>query len=197
MISSLAEDLTQRLLAAGRIAEEEQELYTYGFFLLLSRLFFLAVTLACSLIAGLPAEGVLFYGMFTLLRSYAGGAHARTESACTLLTGLALCCSILAIRALEAAQAITITLGLLAAGDTGVLLFSPLDAPEKPLDNSERKHYRSISLLLVLSCSLLSAGAALGGFWGVAGAAAVSTALEGILLTVGKFTLYRRQKPAI
>lgn len=197
MISALAEGVARRLLAAGWIAEDEGELYAYGFFLLLSRVFFLAVTLAFGLVAGVAPESLLFYGMFSLLRCYAGGIHAGTERACTLLTTLAMGASVLVIRLLEATRSGAAVLALLAAGGISVVLLSPLDSPGKLLDAQDSRRYRAVSLALSLAVTLLGVGAALAGLWGAAGAAAVSAALEGILLAAGKLSAYRRQKSAI
>ena len=81
------------------IEEDDKELYTYGFFILLSHLFYLAIAILLGVLLGILTENLLFYIFFMLLRNYAGGFHAKSERVCTLLTILAclsvLCCTVL------------------------------------------------------------------------------------------------------
>lgn len=152
MATKIATYFTTRLIAASVIEEEDRELYCYGFFLLITGLFFFLVTAIIGFLFGLLFESIAFYGVFMILRSYSGGIHAKTETACTILTTLALIASVLGIRLLKQTNSLFVSISLLATGSLCILLLSPLDTKDKPLDSQDKKRYRMICVTLVLLC---------------------------------------------
>jgi len=185
MITALGDWLARKLALSGAVPEGERELYSYGFFLLLSKGLFLVVTAAFGAMWGGLWESIAFYGLFALLRGYAGGIHASRESTCLFWTTAAMLLSTGLIRWMEAPGREAVALGLLLAGLIGVALLSPLDSPEKPLAPEDWGLYRWRSLVAALGVaggSLVSA--ALG--WPVPLAiAAPALALEALLLAIG------------
>lgn len=187
MITKLGDRIARALVLSGMASEEEQELYSYGFFLLLSRGLFLLVTAAFGAIWGVLWESVLYYALFSLLRGYAGGIHAEKESTCLICTTVAMLSAVSLIRWLEAPGNGEVGLGMLLVGLAGVLLFSPLDTSEKHLSPEERIRYRRQSLATAFAAVTGSlAIAALGWFVPLA-ITAPAMALEGLLLTAGAF----------
>lgn len=152
MATRIAEYITQKMLASSVIEEDDRELYNYGFFLLITRIFFFLVTVFVGFLLDIPGESILFYVVFFRLRSYAGGVHARTEMTCTILTTLALTVAIFGIKIMTQVDSGIIPMLMLASGSLCVLLFSPLDTEAKPLDNYEKKRYRMICYAIVLLC---------------------------------------------
>lgn len=185
MITALGDWLARKLTLSGAVPEEERELYSYGFFLLLSRGLFLAVTAAFGAMWGVLWESVAFYALFSLLRGYAGGIHASGESACQLWTTAAMLLSTGLIRWLEDHGREAVALGLLLAGLTGVALLSPLDAPEKPLAPEDRSLYRRRSLAAALGAAGGSLASAALGWPAPLAIAAPALALEALLLAIG------------
>ncbi len=90
MISRLSELVVNALCKTSIIEESDKELYLYGFFILLSQVFFFLITSLFGLVLGTLWESIAFYFMFSTLRSYAGGFHASKESVCTFCTTVAL-----------------------------------------------------------------------------------------------------------
>lgn len=152
MATRIAAYITNKMLASSVIEEGDSELYCYGFFLLITRFFFFLVTAITGFLSGLLFESIAFYGVFMLLRSYAGGVHAKTETACTILTTLALIASVFGIRLLKQTNSLFVSILLLATGSLCILLLSPLDTKDKPLDSQDKKRYRMICDTLVLLC---------------------------------------------
>lgn len=188
MSTYLAQRLTQMLIASGTVAEEDRELYVYGCFLLISRSLFLLATALMGLALGIPGASVGFYLLYTLLRGYAGGVHAKTETACTVYTTLAIAGSLGIIRLLAALHAQVLPMLMLGLGGLAVFLLSPLDTEEKPLEEAERIHYRRASLLVLAGCILLAAAAWGLELWNLLYAVASSVFLEGVLLTAGRLS---------
>lgn len=138
----IAEHITQKLIASSVIDESDGDLYGYGFFLLLSSVFYLAVAAIVGSAFGILWESVVFYFLFSILREYAGGIHAKTEHGCMLSTIMALLLFIMGIRKMMQAELSTAAMVFLIVGCIAVFLFSPLDVPEKPLSAEDWRHYR-------------------------------------------------------
>lgn len=90
MISRLANIISEKLLRAQVIEEADRELYVYGFFILLSQGIYFCLTALFGFLFGTLWENIVFYIMFSILRGYAGGFHASSESTCAFLTIAAL-----------------------------------------------------------------------------------------------------------
>ena len=118
--------------------------------------FFFFVTVIAGLLAGIIFESILFYVVFMLLRSYAGGIHARTETAFTALTTSALFASVLVIKQLELHTSRTIPLFMLVIGSLCILVFSPLDTDGKPLDKCEKRQYKTICIMILIICTIVA-----------------------------------------
>lgn len=154
MATKLAEHIVRKLIAVSVVEEGDRELYIYGFFLLITRFYFFLVTIAFGCFLRIPCESVIFYIVFILLRSYAGGVHAKTEMACTIWTTLAMGTATVTIKVLKASNA-KLPLCLLLC-NICLLAFSPLDNREKPLGADEKRKYRKICFGLVLICDTVS-----------------------------------------
>lgn len=180
----IAEHITQKLIASSVIEESDRELYSYGFFLLLSSVLYLVVAAIFGSAFGILWESIVFYFLFSILREYAGGIHAKTEHGCMLSTILALLLSIIGIRKMMQAELSTAAMVFLIVGCAAVFLFSPLDVPGKRLSAEDWRYYRRISLRLAVVYALLGVWAATVG-WPILYPIAASTTLEGILLLAG------------
>ena len=99
MISKLSQKITEILCRLQLIESEEQNLYFYGMFMVLSQTLFLIVALIFGLLFSSFWESITFYVLFSSLRCYAGGIHASKENACTLYTVVALFLSVVCIYA--------------------------------------------------------------------------------------------------
>ena len=82
MISKFAEKLVDCLYCQHDISDDEQELYKYGFFVLLSQILYLIIAIILGSIFKSVFESVIFYIAFQFIRRYAGGFHAKTETRC-------------------------------------------------------------------------------------------------------------------
>lgn len=184
MITNWGEKIARRLAASGTILSEDIDLYGYGFFLLLSSALYLFVVAIFGSVLGIFWESILFYFMFSILREYAGGIHAKTERGCMLSTILALLLSTVGIRGMLQAEHSTIAMMFLIVGCAVVFFFSPMDVQEKPLSINDRLYYQRISRWLASAYALLGIWAAAAG-WHILYPIVASTTLEGILIFAG------------
>lgn len=57
----IAEQITCKLIASSVIEEGDRELYSYGFFLLISKIFFFFVAVIAGLLTDTTVESIIFY----------------------------------------------------------------------------------------------------------------------------------------
>lgn len=188
MITNWGEKIARKLAASGTISPEEIDLYGYGFFLLLSSTLYLIVVAIFGSVFGVLWESIVFYFLFSILRGYAGGIHAKTEYGCMLSTILALLLSTMGIRGMLQAEHSTMAMMLLIVGCTVVFLFSPMDVQEKPLSIDDRLYYQRTSRCLATAYALLGIWAMVAR-WEILYSIAASVTLEGILIFAGTVNL--------
>ena len=186
MILRIAQKAVDLVLTQSEIAQEDKELYVYGFFVLFSNLFFFLLTLFFGFILCIPLESAVFYIMFAAVRGFAGGIHAKSEGLCTLSTSLALFVSLLAVKGLAAAEKPGYVPVMLTVGLVCVAACSPVDTEEKRLTESERKRYKCKSIIAASAIAVIAAVAHVIGESSISAACAVSLVLESALLTFGK-----------
>lgn len=186
MISELSAKIAAYLCKKSAISEEDKELYSYGFFVILSRLLFLFVSAMFGMVFHVLTESLMFFVFFCLIRSYAGGIHASSELRCTALTSIAIFACVFGIKLSETYNADYFILSFFALSLVIVILFSPLDTAEKPLSFSERKRFKMFSLII---SAVIAAFALLFYFLNIKSysfAFMFSMILESVLLAAGK-----------
>ncbi len=186
MISNISAFITNRLIAKGLLAENERELYIYGFFMLLSQLMYFVLAAVFGLVLGCLVESVIFYIAFQLIRRYAGGYHAKTETRCEIMSALSIFACIAVIR-LSKSYDLTVALACVsAASAVPIALFCPLDTPEKPLSKKEFRYFRRISLIILFVISAAGVVSYIFEFGIVFAPCCLSLILEAALITAGK-----------
>lgn len=186
MFTQFATCVTAWLSRTGVIQHDDTELYQYGFFILLTGIFHFIVTLVLGFFFNVFCESIVFYIMFTLLRSYAGGIHAKTEGLCLVLSDLAILICVAGIRIMKTSSSVLFPLFLLSAGFGCILKLSPLDTEGKPLTAEERSHYKILTRRIALGILAIALAAYAVGMGSIFHCAVVSFVLESVLLIIGK-----------
>lgn len=190
MISKLSAKIAKYLCATDVITEEDKDLYSYGFFVILSRILFLMVSAILGIILHVAIESLVFFVLFCLIRSYAGGIHASSELKCTVYTTSALLICILVIKILMQYNLDYLLLVMLILSSICILALSPLDSLEKPLSEQEKKHYRKVTWIITGLIVLLTLIFYILELKSVSNSCVISLALESILLVTGKLKKY-------
>lgn len=146
MISNLSARIAAGLGRASIIPQDECDLYAYGFYIMLSKVMFFLITTLFGLIFGVCVESIVFYVLFSVLRAYAGGIHASTETKCFLFTSAAMFLCVFGIFCIKKFEIEMPNIVLFAASLVPTVVFSPLDTEEKPLSKSEKKKYKKITV---------------------------------------------------
>lgn len=186
MVSKVSAKIADKLYAAAAIAEEDKELYSYGFFVLLSRILFFGLSTIFGIILHIPVESIIFFVLFSLIRSYAGGVHASSELKCTVYTTSALLICILCIKFLMQYDSKYVLLTVLIMSLICILVLSPLDSLEKPLTKQEKSHYRKITWIITGLIIVLTIIFYLLELKSISISCVISLVLESILMITGK-----------
>lgn len=149
MINNIALKLAQKLADDGSIQHDEIELYSYGYFVLISQLLFSVIVVINGLIFSCLLKSIIFYVAFRAIRKYAGGFHASSELKCELTSTIAIIICICSIKLCELFDIKYILIISAAISFCIIFALCPLDTPEKPLSAEEYKSFRKLSIIIL------------------------------------------------
>jgi accessory gene regulator B len=149
MLNKLAAKISSKMLQRGIISDEMFDIYVYGFELVLSFLFGVAVMLFIGIVSDRIFHTLIFLLVFVTLRSFTGGYHANTYGVCFMVT-----ISIFVVTLLLS-EYINISWWyycfLLLIGVPIIYVVAPIEHPNKPLDMDDKARCKMISIILFLS----------------------------------------------
>lgn len=153
MYHNIASKITNFFIRGKIIDAEKEDLYLYGFEIMISSIGYLIVFLLASFISQTVVTSILFWLGLFLIRKTAGGHHANSYTSCHLLflANHLVFIIIFKVTPLSVYNWSTIAILLLCA----ILIFSlaPVDHKNKPFINGEYKRYRCLSV--IYSCILI------------------------------------------
>ena len=150
MITKLSTALTKALLKRNIVSADDEELYVYGFFMIFSYLIFFFLALLLGLILRIPIESVVFYVTFCVIRNYAGGIHADTETKCTVFTTISITVSLIIIKLLITYNLIISSSVMMVLAGICLFVFAPLSNEQKKIDKNERLRFRKKTILYTI-----------------------------------------------
>jgi accessory gene regulator B len=148
MLSEKAIQLSGRLASRGIISAEDVEVYSYGLELLMSTVLNILLVIVIAFLFSQPLAWFFFLLSFIPLRLTAGGFHAKTHLGCCLVFSVAY--ALLMLLGVLTAELVTpaMLIGVSAACVLVVLLLSPVQAPNKPLAEQDKRRNRRLSLVI-------------------------------------------------
>lgn len=192
MIGTLSKKITNTLIEKESISKDDRELYEYGFFILLSNLYFTVITCLCGLIFGVFFQSLIFFISFMLIRKYAGGYHAKTEARCQIFSTLSIILSVVTIRFVNFDKISVLLLALTIIASILIFAFAPLDTAEKPLSIKEKNYFRKISYIILIVLDVLFVVTFILKLNIVFAPIAVAILFESILISLGKISRCKR-----
>lgn len=146
MVKILSEKIAARLLRNEVIEAADYEIYEYGIEQILSNIIDVITIIIIGVVIGNVQYGITFLIAFMALREYAGGYHASTPLRCYLLTVTVITIVLLIMKYIE----VCYNAGLIMLTVSGliIILLSPVESVNKPLDRIERTVYRRKALII-------------------------------------------------
>ena len=157
MFERIAKRIADTMADAGQLNGDETELYAYGLFIALSHAFFLVFAVTLGFILRIPGEAAIFFTVFCLVRSFAGGIHARTEGACTVSTVVLIAVFETLIRLSSLLRTYIPFYAILVLCSAVLTVFGPVGHPNKPLEARDRRRYKTVVSVMTLFFSALAA----------------------------------------
>lgn len=137
---------SQKLVKLGTIPKEHEAVYIYGFELICSFLFSVTLILILGAMIRKIIETVVFLILFILIRQFTGGFHATTYLKCQVCT---ICFYFFAIGlTLNIRPSIGVVALLMIFGTLVILIIGPIESPNKPLSNHQRKKNKRRGVVL-------------------------------------------------
>ena len=149
-MDKLIHKLVEVNISKGKISNEEAEIFTYGYRLLVEKILIFLISIFVAALCDAFFEIVLLYISFVPLRTYCGGYHAKSSLACMILSGVFLTLGIYGIRIME--YNISIELFVLEVIICGLVLmkFAPIDVKQKKITDNERIFFKKVMMIVFI-----------------------------------------------
>ena len=176
------------LVQSNIVKEEDAEIYIYGINQILTSVFNVSSALIIGLILGTFFETVVFMAAYIPLRIFAGGYHAKTSLRCYIFSVIMLVIVSLDIKYLPLAE--WVYYAILLAAAIVVLVLSPVEDRNKPLDEIEHKVYKRRAIFIAAAELLIGLALRLAGLSNLFVAVVYSFCMLSIMLVAGKVKNY-------
>ena len=154
MLEKIATKLTAHMIKEDIVSAEDEEIYIYGWSLILSHVGSFMVMLIAAALMGEVVGTLIFIVFMIPLRSYAGGFHADSYLKCFVLSmsGYAVA---LASALLWPSHFPIWTLSLALFATLTTFIAAPVDHPNKRLKEFRKRQHKIVSRIIVLTQTAL------------------------------------------
>jgi len=146
LLARLSRKIGNNLVQSDIVKEEDAEIYIYGINQILVSVLNVSSALIIGLIFGVFPEITVFMAAYIPLRSFAGGYHAKTPLSCYVFSVIMLIVVSIGLKYLHIAD--WVYYAVLVAATLVVLVLSPVEDSNKPLDEIEHKVYKRRTILI-------------------------------------------------
>ena len=149
MFIKTSEKITNYLIQSDIIKYDDREIYRYGVQQGLTGVLNFVTTLFIGILFRMTWESIVFTVAYIPLRHYAGGFHAKTPIRCYFFSIAIITAALLAMRYIPWTNlicGITLLLSMIC-----IILFSPVETSNKPLDDIEKNVYRKRSYYVAVT----------------------------------------------
>lgn len=153
MYKKLASVTTDYYIKRGVIEAEKQEVYRYGFEVLLSTFVYALIFIVTSIISKTLIPSLLFWLGFFIIRKISGGFHCKTYLSCHLLFFINHILFIVLYKYLPNTISEWCSIGFILIASLLIFLFAPIDNANKPFIKTEKKRFRTLSC--IYACILI------------------------------------------
>lgn len=149
MIAKFAKKINEILIQKGIVQKEDAELYQYG----IENGIVVAGNLLASgifgIVTGRPGLVLVFLLFYASLRSYSGASHCKSRIGCFLISMAILSIPVYTHEFVMNNVPATVILMIGIAAVVVILILSPVESINKPLDDEEKKYYARVTHCIV------------------------------------------------
>lgn len=147
MLDQISKKFAWKLINAGIIAEEDADVYIYGFFQACMMLLNIGTTLFLGIIFQLLIPCIVLNATFIPLRINAGGHHADSPVKCYINSTLKIAVLLAIIKWISIHSVILFLLVIITAIIN--IIFAPVETPNNPLDEKETVVYKKRTMIIL------------------------------------------------
>ncbi|WP_304943243.1 accessory gene regulator ArgB-like protein [Vallitalea guaymasensis] len=156
MIYEFSNKISSKLIGKKIIKEDDKEVYTYGFEIIISSLLILIGMVILGIIFRCLLKVIVFILFFCSLRIQAGGYHAKSHWKCFIYFLLSCFLAILISHLLlDFDKNLIIIILVLIESCIIIITYAPVDTVNKPLGSSEKVAYKKKSMITVIVQSII------------------------------------------
>ncbi|QUH29039.1 accessory gene regulator ArgB-like protein [Vallitalea guaymasensis] len=156
MIYEFSNKISSKLIGKKIIKEDDKEVYTYGFEIIISSLLILIGMVILGIIFRCLLKVIVFILFFCSLRVQAGGYHAKSHWKCFIYFLLSCFLAILISHLLlDFDKNLIIIILVLIESCIIIITYAPVDTVNKPLGSSEKVAYKKKSMITVIVQSII------------------------------------------
>lgn len=148
--------ITDKFIFKGIIDKDKRNVYSYGFEILISTALYTLIFILAAIITNSMMESIFFWVGFFIIRTIAGGFHAKSYKACHILSLATHLFFILIVKVVPSVFHLQTTLILNLFSIVIILIFAPVDHPNKPFIKKEKIRFRRLSCFYAIILFILS-----------------------------------------
>lgn len=145
-LAKLSRRIGNNLVRSDVVKAEDAEIYIYGINQILVSVLNVSTALIIGLIFGVFFEIAVFLAAYIPLRSFAGGFHAKTPLRCYIFSVIMLIVVSIGFKYFHLTA--WVYCAILAAAFVIILVLSPVEDKNKPLDDLEYKVYKRRAIII-------------------------------------------------
>ena len=154
MFHRISVKITDKLISLKTINSVDRDIYEYGVQHILITLLNITTVIIIGIVLNAVIEAIAFITAFIPLRIFAGGFHFSTPIKCYIFSSCFVAAVLLAMRYVNISILIYCLLYCLAI--VIILILSPVEDVNKPLDQVEKKVYRKKTIIVLgTECGLI------------------------------------------
>ena len=148
MLKELSNKITKKLVDINIIEAGDSELYEYGFWQGGVLFFNFLTVVLLGILFNMLLESIIFLIFYGVLRTIAGGYHARTQHACYILSILLMVVVLIMLKTFPWNTIICCILTILSI--SVIFILAPVQDENKLLDETEKKIFKKLSRVISL-----------------------------------------------
>lgn len=154
MLKQISKFVSTILQKENYICEKEYDIYVYCFEYILENLLYISIILIFSTILANIFIGILFLLLLIPLKTICGGIHASSKFLCLILSyGISMI--IISTISFITESFYFLAFPIFIGSDVIIIILSPIDTPNKRLDDVQKKNLKKYCAILLFLFSIL------------------------------------------
>ena len=153
MLKELSNKITKKLVDITIIEAADSELYEYGFWQGGVLFFNFLTVVLLGILFNMLLESIIFLIFYGVLRTIAGGYHARTQNTCYILSIILMMVVLIMLKTFHWNTILCCILTILSI--SVIFILAPVQDENKLLDETEKTVFKKLSRLISLLYGLI------------------------------------------